>query len=110
MAYVQQKFQFQFLNFDNGLKYLGFHLKPNNYKKIDWIWLLEKIKKRLKVWRRRWLPRVGRLVLIKSILEAIPVLWMSLSWIPKGILNFIQKCCCGFLWRGNIAGKTFSWV
>ena len=30
-----------------GLKYLGFSLKPNNYLKKDWVWLIEKLEKRL---------------------------------------------------------------
>jgi hypothetical protein len=31
-----------------GLKYLGFPLKPNNYRKEDWKWLLAKLEKKLK--------------------------------------------------------------
>jgi hypothetical protein len=31
----------------------------------------------------------------------IHVYWLSLSWIPKGILEKIQKLCFAFLWRGN---------
>jgi hypothetical protein len=28
---------------DTRVKYLGFFLKPNNYKKGDWLWLIKKI-------------------------------------------------------------------
>jgi len=42
---------------EEGLKYLGFHLKPNDYKKPDWMWLLEKLDKRLKAWSNKWLSR-----------------------------------------------------
>ena len=31
-----------------GFKYLGFFLKPNDYRVSDWICLLEKIEKRVK--------------------------------------------------------------
>ena len=31
---------------DDGLKYLGFSLKPNNYLKKDWVWLIKKLEKR----------------------------------------------------------------
>ena len=58
---------------DDGLKYLGFLLKPNNYLKKDWVWLIEKLEKRLHSWSHRWLSRVGRLILVKVVLEAIPV-------------------------------------
>ena len=38
-----------------GIKYLGFHLKANNYRKEDWQWLLVKLEKRLNVWNFWWL-------------------------------------------------------
>jgi hypothetical protein len=38
-------FPFEQQPFDDGLKYLGFHLKPNNYKKEDWSWLIAKLEK-----------------------------------------------------------------
>ena len=50
------------------------------------------------------------LTLIKAVLEAISVYWMSLAWIPKGILKRIQQICCRFLWRGQNSGKTLAWV
>jgi hypothetical protein len=98
---------FQTLNLEEGLKYLGFHLKPNDYRKTDWYWLLEKLEKRLKTWSNKWLSRAGRLVLIKSVLEAIPVYWMSLSWIPKGILEKARKLAYSYLWRGKSENRYY---
>ena len=40
-------FPFIRANLDEGLKYLGFMLKPNNYLKKDWLWLIEKLEKHL---------------------------------------------------------------
>jgi hypothetical protein len=48
-----------------GLQYLGFNLKPNDYKVSDWLWLLQKIEKRVGHWSFRWLSMCDRLVLIK---------------------------------------------
>jgi hypothetical protein len=93
-----------------GMKYLGFHLKPNNYKKVDWLWLIEKLEKRLNIWSHKWLSKVGRLVLVKFVLEAIPVYWMSLAWIPKGILERTRKLCSKFLWAGNHEKIVPPWV
>jgi hypothetical protein len=58
---------------------LGFTLKPNDYRKEDWSWILKKLEKMLCSWSHKWISRDGRLVLVKSVLEAIPVFWMSLS-------------------------------
>ena len=49
-------------------------------------------------------------MLIKSILEATPVYWMSLAWVRQGILLRIKKICCKFLWNGHKEGNPFTWV
>jgi len=91
--FITSKLPFQFFELDVGLKYLSFQLKPNDYRKTDWLWLIAKLEKILKVWSHCWLSRAGRLVLIKSVLEAIPVYWISSSWIPKGILENVRRLC-----------------
>jgi hypothetical protein len=48
-------FPFEVRDFDDGIKYLGFHLKPNNYKNIDWMWMLAKLEKRLNTWSYKYL-------------------------------------------------------
>ena len=77
--YAQQIFPFTLTRFEDGLKYLGFYLKPVSYKTVDWNWLITKIEKHLNNRCHRWLSRAGRLILFKSVLEAIPVYWMSLA-------------------------------
>lgn len=94
-------FPYNSVGLADGLTYLGFHLKPNDYRKQDWSWLLEKLDKRLRVWCHKWLSRAGRLTLVKSVLEAVPVYWMSLSWIPKGILEAARRIFFRFLWSGK---------
>jgi len=49
IRYYVSKLSFHQLDMDEGLKYLGFQLKPNDYRKIDWMWLIEKMERRLKV-------------------------------------------------------------
>ena len=98
---LNKVFPFSTSGIDEGLKYLGFCLKPNDYRKQDWNWLIEKLEKQLKQWSRKWLSRAWRLVLGKSVLEAIPVYWMSLDWIHKGILEAVRKFCLRFLWSGK---------
>ena len=101
---------FEVRSLQDHFKYLGFLLKPDSYRIRDWKWLLAKIEKRLTHWSFRWLSRVGRLVLIKSVLMAIPVYWASLSWVPKGILASIDKLCKTFLWSGSNQDTVSPWV
>jgi hypothetical protein len=97
IRYFAALLPFHVMNLDEGMKYLGFYLKPNNHRKADWLWLIAKLEKWLQVWSHKWLSQAGRLVLIKSMLEAIPIYWMSFSWIPKGILEKDQKICFSYL-------------
>lgn len=59
--------------FEDGLMYLGYRLKASNYTIVDWMWLVAKIESIINRWNRCWLSRVGRLVLIKYVLEDIPL-------------------------------------
>jgi len=107
---ILENFPFKISDLDSGLKYLGFSLKANLYLKKDWKWLVGKVEKRLQVWSHRWLSRAGRLVLVKAVLEAIPVYWMSLSWIPKGTLELIRRIFFRFLWSGMKECQVTPWV
>ena len=73
VRYYKSIFPYPSLNLDDGKKYLGFHLKPNKYMKKDWMWLISKMENRINVWCHKWLSRAGRLVLVKLVLEAIPI-------------------------------------
>jgi len=98
--YAPQRFPHTILTFEDELNYLGFRLKPNNYRISNWTWLVAKVGKRINIWHHQWLSREGNLVLIKSILEAILVYWMSFTWIPKRIISRIQQLGYKPLWRG----------
>lgn len=110
IVFATQRFPFTIQKIEDGLKYLGYRLKPHGYKIADWTWLTAKVEKRLNVWYHRYLSRAGRLVLINAVLEATPMYWMTLAWIPRGILNRLQNICCRFVWKGNQPGRLFAWV
>jgi hypothetical protein len=100
------------VDLQNGLKYLGFIIKPGDYRKEDWAWLTAKFKKRSYVWCFRWISRGGRLKLKKSVLEAIPVYWISLAFTPKGVLDKLRQISLQFLWSGSREKKgipLFKW-
>ena len=88
-----------------GLKYLGFNLESNKYQNADWHWLVDRIERRVTHWCNRWISRGGRLVLVKAVIEAIPVYWHILADIPKGILIKIKKTCASYLWKGSLEYK-----
>eukprot|EP00253_Pinus_taeda_P029586 PITA_29586 len=101
---------FEIKSLQESFKYLGFLLKPDTYRVQDWKWLLIKIEKKLNFWSHKWLSQAGRLVLIKTVLIAIPVYWASLMWVTKGILASIDKLCSRFLWAGSKVEHVTPWV
>lgn len=103
-----QRFPFTLNHIDEGLRYLGYRLKPHGYNIADQIWLITKLEKRLHIWYHKCLSRADQLVLIKVVLEATSVYKMSLAWIPRGILNRIQNLCSRFLWKGNQPRRIFA--
>jgi hypothetical protein len=78
---------------DEGLKYLGFVLKPNDNLFKNRLWLFIKVRKRIYFWAHPWLSRSERLVLFNVVLSSIPVYWASIAKIPKGIKSKIRKLC-----------------
>ena len=102
-------FSFSVAKLKVGLKYLGFHLKPCRYLMKDWDWLVAKVEKRIKDRIFLWLFKGGKLILVKSVLESIPVFWMHL-WIPLGIIEKIMKLCFKFLWERNSDSFGLPWT
>jgi hypothetical protein len=106
----QERFSFEVKEIDMVLTYLGFQLKSNSYKRENSLWLLANLEKKIKSWSYKWISRAESLVLVKSVLEAILVYWMSLVWIPKGILEKARRICFKFLWVGSQKKHISPWV
>ena len=56
---------------------------------------------RLGGWRARLLSRGGRLVLLKSVMAAIPIYYMSIFRMPAGVRRRLEKTMRSFFWRGS---------
>jgi hypothetical protein len=63
--------------------------------------LINKKENIITYWCNRSLSQGGRLVLVKYILESIHVYWLSITHVPKGILDHMRKKCYRFLWVGR---------
>jgi hypothetical protein len=80
------------------------------YQTQDQQWLIAKLEKKLNLWCNHWLSRGEQLILVKVVLEAIPMYWMSLAWIPKGALESIRRLCYKFIRLGDQVKKGISLV
>nr|GEZ26176.1 hypothetical protein [Tanacetum cinerariifolium] len=74
--------------------------------------LIDKVERKVKDWKNRWLSFAGRLQLISSVLSSIQVYWSSIFLIPSAVVKEINRLLKGFLWvQGELtSGKAkISW-
>ena len=69
--------------------YLGIPLGANPKKISTWEPIIEKVQARIAMWKAKFLSRVGRLVLIKFILNNLPLYYLSLFKMPKSMTRKI---------------------
>jgi hypothetical protein len=67
----------------------------------DWKWLVAHFEKRINFWCNKWLSLGGRYILVKSVLESLPVYWMSLEKIPNKIIILLRRLIFNFLWNSH---------
>nr|CCA65974.1 hypothetical protein [Beta vulgaris subsp. vulgaris] len=92
--------------------YLGLPIGGNPSRIQFWKPVIEKLCEKLAMWKSKMLSIGGRLTLIKSSLASLPLYFMSLFPIPKGVVEKINMITRRFLWSGCAEKKTLppvSW-
>lgn len=89
-------------------KYPGAPLFSMAIKHSSWSCILEKLEAKLFLWTHTTLNMSGRLVLIKAILQAMPIYLFSILAAPKWVLKVIKQLQRNFLW-GNL-GPNRKWA
>lgn len=79
------------------IKYLGLPLGANPRRKKTWQPVVDKVKSKLALWKRKLLPFTGRITLIKSVLDSLPGYYISIFKLPKGVAREIKKIKAAFL-------------
>jgi hypothetical protein len=83
------------------LTYLGIPLTLRRPTRAQMQPLVSKTAAKLPTWKSRLMDRSGRLVLVKSVLAAIPLHQILVLQPPKCILKLLEKIQRGFLWDGR---------
>ena len=71
-------------------KYLGLPALVGRAKKQSFVYIRERVWRKLQGWKKKLLSQVGREVLIKAVIQAIPTYTMSCFKLPKGLIKELE--------------------
>jgi hypothetical protein len=91
-------------------KYLGLPIGANPRRNSTWQTVIDVVKSRLSSWKHKKLSIGGRVVVIKSVLSAIPVYFLSFFKAPTGIISKLESLFKQFLWGGSEDERKINWV
>ena len=98
------------LGFSKGTmpsKYLGIPLRVGQLKKNSWQDLLDKRKRRISSWVLLPLNLPSKLILVKVIMQAMPIYLFSILSSPKLVFQGMKR---NFLWGSRETKAKFSLV
>ncbi|KAL9685894.1 hypothetical protein QQ045_023348 [Rhodiola kirilowii] len=90
-------------------RYLGLPLIMGQRKTEAFRGILDKMWRKVNDWRCKLLSAGGREVLIKAVLQAMPVYMMSVYYVPRKIIGEMYKLISQYWWDKE-EGKGISWV
>ncbi|XP_016173374.1 uncharacterized protein LOC107615869 [Arachis ipaensis] len=80
------------------VRYLGISLGENPRLVRTWKPIIDKVEEKLSLWKAKVLNKACKLVLIKSVLNSLPVYYLSLYKMPKAVAEKLISLQRRFLW------------
>ncbi|XP_016177702.1 uncharacterized protein LOC107619990 [Arachis ipaensis] len=80
------------------VRYLGIPLGANPHLVKTWKLVIDKVEAKLSLWKAKVLNKAGKLVLIKSVLNSLPIYYLSLYKMPKAVADKLIALQRRFLW------------
>ncbi|GKF98144.1 hypothetical protein Tco_0296927, partial [Tanacetum coccineum] len=91
-------------------RYLGVTVGECMSRKSAWVGLVNKLQARLSKWKVKTLSIGGRLTLLKSVLGASPIYYMSIFKVPKGVLKTMESIRSKFFNGVDSLDRKILWV
>ena len=91
-------------------KYLGLPEHFGRRKRDLFTGIVDKIKQKASGWTNRFLSSVGKLVMLKTVLSAIPSHAMTCFKLPMSLIKRIQSAVTRFMWDDRTGKKKMTWV
>lgn len=90
--------------------YLGLPIGGSPRRLTFWEPVIQKLRKRLSSWKSKNLSFGGRVCLVKSVLSALPLYFISCYRMPKGVIKKCNQIMMRFLWGGSEEDRKIAWV
>lgn len=87
--------------------YLGLHITVGKAGKEVWNPVVERVEKKLSLWKARKLSLGGRIILITTVLSCLPIYFLSILKCPMSMAHRIEKLERDFLWQSGGNLKKF---
>ncbi|KAL4346974.1 hypothetical protein GQ457_17G005290 [Hibiscus cannabinus] len=94
---------------DFPCQYLGLPLGAKKNSLCLWDPIVDKFKTKLAGWKVKNLSFAGRVTLIKSVLNSLPVYYMFIFPMPAAVNSKISSLVARFLW-GSMDNKSIHWI
>lgn len=94
---------------DNGAKYLGLPTFWGRSKKESMVYIKDKILRKVQGWNKKTLPQASKEILIKSVVQAVPMYPMSCFKMPVSLCAALNSIIGKFWWENGETGGGIHW-
>ncbi|KAL0443961.1 UNVERIFIED_CONTAM: hypothetical protein Slati_2118800 [Sesamum latifolium] len=94
---------------DKHDKYLGLPMVVGQSKREVFNNIKERFWQKLNRWATKKLSQVGRVILIKTVLQALPSYITNCFELPDGTIKDLERLTTNFFWHGGGASKV-HWI
>lgn len=91
-------------------KYLGLPTYIGRSKNRAFMFLRDKVAKRLSSWADKFISIAGREVLIKAVAQAIPTYAMSVFKLPRDFCSSLYSLILRYWWGQDMESRKIHWV
>jgi hypothetical protein len=91
-------------------KYLGLPVLVGRSKMRTFEGIQSRVRKKVDGWKEKFMSQAGKEILIKAVVQAIPMYSMSIFQLPKKLCSNLNSIMCRFWWGRSEGAKGLAWM